>query len=355
MTQARTLTRRTRRPKRISLMIHKLYPLLICLLFACTHTAQESYRISNWGYRAAVGNVSPKAKIFLVAGSNDLVNFAKEVIDQKKFWLKQGYTEEEIACYYIPPSSEEDNKQYGELFQDLRNCYFADPKILFSHLKTVSQSNPPYIYLYITSRGSIPLADQLRSGLSLKLAKEQKIIEEVAKYPAWGNPYTLQMMGKYNNKFFGVYDDYYKFIEFGPKSPQSSEDYLLTPTSLKKHLALLPPSTKKTVVLQGCYTGGFILPAKVSGEEHTLQGLKNINVYTTASAAKTDSGCNSSAYVSIFGESYYTALLKYAEGKKLPQVNWKDVFSSSRDRIKESEEIYSLEEGYRSDPQAYAN
>src|SRR5690606_40868561 len=71
--------------------------------------------------------VSPDARIFLVAGSRDIANFAQEVIDQKKYWLARGYTEAQIECFYaVPdPAHQVDVEQFLALESDLRSCHLA--------------------------------------------------------------------------------------------------------------------------------------------------------------------------------------------------------------------------------------
>ena len=45
------------------------------------------------------------AKVFLVAGGDDVGNFAAEVVEQRELWKQAGLRDDEIACYYAKPTS----------------------------------------------------------------------------------------------------------------------------------------------------------------------------------------------------------------------------------------------------------
>ncbi len=327
--------------------------LSLSLLGACSHTAHNSYKLTN-GYRVAVGNVSPKTKIFLIAGSQDSANFSQEIIDQQKFWLAQGYTEEEIACYYVPPVKKDgdDEKQFEELFSALRNCYFADPKLLYSHLREVAKSNPQSIYVYITSHGNVPMSE---ISYDFKDAEIVKKMEKVMALPMWADSYSLEVQGYAKVGDFGIYHNVYKAYLFALENPEKADDYLLTPRGLRSALSALPESTQKYVVLQGCHTGGFILPAKKVSEENTLAGLKNTKVLTASRNDRTSFGCHTGAHVTIFGELYLAALKKHAEGKKMTELNWQRVFDFTQKQIREREMILGVSNESLSRPQFYIN
>src|SRR4051794_11685703 len=77
------------------------------------------------------------AKIFLIAGGANNANFAQEIVDQKIIWMKAGFKESDIACYYTVPLDaefQEDRKQYESLSNDLSKCFPASPEILWRDL-----------------------------------------------------------------------------------------------------------------------------------------------------------------------------------------------------------------------------
>ncbi|MEZ4816305.1 MAG: C13 family peptidase [Bdellovibrionota bacterium] len=330
-----------------------ILPLVFILASSCTHISGNSYGLKN-GYRVSVGESSPKAKIFLVAGSQDSANFAQEIVDQKKFWIAQGYTNEEIACYYVPPVEKEktDKKQYADLFRELRDCYFADPKLLSEHIKQIAKTNPDFIYLYVSSHGNIPMSE---NEFSYKDEAISKKMEKVMLLPKWADTYSMELQGYAVPGAFGVYHNLYKAYLYALENPENADEYLFTPRGLKSALNSLPTKTKKYVVLQGCHTGGFVLPKKEVGVENTLRGMKNTSVLTASRSDRTSFGCNEGAHTTMFGEAFFVSLRKYAEAKKIQDLDWKSIFNYTETQIKEREMIIGISDEDLSSPQKYFN
>ena len=51
------------------------------------------------------GPIHPSTRIMLVAGGNDIANFAAEVVEQRALWKKAGVADDAIACYYAKPTA----------------------------------------------------------------------------------------------------------------------------------------------------------------------------------------------------------------------------------------------------------
>ncbi len=324
----------------------------LSLLAACTTVSGNSISLRT-GYRVSTGAVSPQTKIFLVAGSLDSANFAQEVIDQIKFWTEQGYSREEIACYYIPPMGEEskDVEQFSALFSELRDCYFADPRAIFENIRSVAKSNPNEVYVYVSSHGSKPLAEKT---FKYKDAKVQSRVEEIQKLPTWGTPYTLEVEGhKESDMQFWAYSNLDKAYVFASTYKDSGETLMFTPAGLRGALGALPELTKKYIVLQGCFTGGFVLPEKTVGVGKTLVGLKNIKALTASQHNKTSYGCDEGSHTTYFGEAYMNSLRKHAVGKKLNEINWDQIYKSTLTEVKEKEIALSGAKTSFSNPQYY--
>lgn len=310
----------------------------------------------NSGYRVSTGNVSPKTKIFLIAGSRQAANFAQEVIDQIKYWTARGYSKDEIACYYIPPlrADKNDKDQFGELFSQLRDCYFAEPHSIYENIKSVAQYNPSEVYVYVSSHGSNPIAER---KFNYKNKEEELNTQKIIKaFPDWMQTYSLEVEGYYDQKnTFWTYDNISRAWAFAEKFPHDADNMMFTPGGLKKALASLPASTKKTVVLQGCYTGGFILPAKKVGANHTLEGLENTVVLTASRSDRTSFGCDSGAHTTYFGDAYLTALRKLPENQRLNNIDWKKVFEDTQSQVSEKEAFFGRAKNDYSKPQYYYN
>jgi hypothetical protein len=328
--------------------------LCLVLISACSSTSGDSIRLQT-GYRIGIGKVSPKTKIFLIAGSKDNANFAQEVIDQMKFWKAQGYSKDEIACYYVPPMKVDDNdlKQFETLFSELRDCYFAEPKAIFENIKSVASSRPNEVYVYVSSHGSKPLSSY---SYNFKNQKFQESVLKALTYPKWANAYAMEVDGfiESSNDFW-TYDNISKAATFAQSNPDAADDFLFTPSGLRKALMSLPSSTKKVVVLQGCHTGGFVLPATQVGAENTLNGIENATVLTASSAERTSFGCDSGSHTTFFGEAYMTSLQKSAVKKKISQVDWKEVYDSTHTKVMKKEAAVGRAKTDYSKPQFYVN
>jgi hypothetical protein len=311
---------------------------LFFMTASCTSISGESLSTTS-GYRFSIGKGSPKARIFLVAGTEWFASHAKEIVAQRKLWLQNGYTEEQIACYYFPPmlGDKDVAKDFAPLFDDLRNCYLADPALLLIHIKEVASSNPESVYVYVSSTGRQPM---VKTSYKYKTFEDKKKMESLFKLKNWSEPYFMEMVGYFNNNTDWSYSGVRKASIFAEQKPNEADKYLLTPRGLKAALATLPATTKKTVVLQGCYTGGFVLPAKKVGAENTLAGLSNITVVTSSEADTNNLDCLDGYPTENFGEAYGTALKKYSE--ELPKkkdaitsMDWKSIYKFSEQSAQE--------------------
>lgn len=290
------------------------------------------------GYRVAQGDAPKATKIFLIAGSRDTANFAQEVVDQKKFWLAQGYKSEEISCYYVPPPkvNSYDEKQFEDLLRATRDCFLADPRTVLSHIRSAAAANPDAVYVYITSHGNKPYRQRT---FTYKTDADREKFEKIFALPGWGDTYLMTLEGFYHegSLAIGMYDDGYKLATYALQNPNRADDYLLTPRGLRSALSALPAQTKKFVVLQGCHTGGFILPAKKVGAANTLSELPNTTVLTASSNDRTSFGCDVGSHTTYFGESFQHSLQKYGAGRKVSDIDWKLIYNATQHEVQRKE------------------
>lgn len=263
-------------------------------------------------------------RVFLVAGSHESANFAQEIVEQREIWRARGFRENQISCYYAQPcygSARADYAQFRSLEPRLSGCHPASARVLRQDLKRALATSPETIYLYVTSHGQAPLSTMLASIAEPE--QREALQKEREGYP--------------------VLDDYQLNLDSDPQGrtlhPQekveslqegmNEADLFLTPVALFD--ALTPsPRTKKVVVLQGCYSGGFL-----EGGEGSLRAVPNVRVITATSADRVSFGCDVGEVMTVFGTTFNSELSR-AEGR-LMSVDWRAFHGRLARRIVETE------------------
>ncbi|MEE9405251.1 MAG: C13 family peptidase [Algisphaera sp.] len=234
---------------------------------------------------------NPHTRVFLFAASADVANFAQETIDQRNTWVARGVAPHQIACYHARPTRKaylKDAAQYNALRNDLAAFYPATLSTLRRHLNAAAATPPAHVYLYFTGHGQRPGS----ARMSLAQRKHPQTRALFARIPGL-NQHRLT-----NNALdTGTANLRMKLHAVSHGTPE--HDVFLTPTALHDMLAVFPPSTRKTVVLQGCYTGGFS-PA--------LARVPNLTLLTAAQADRPSFGCAAGNRVTVFGQCFADAL-----------------------------------------------
>jgi len=265
------------------------------------------------------GPIDPDTKFFLVAGGDDVANFAAEIVEQRDLWRSAGVEEHEIACYYAQPSPDgwrQDLEQYQGLADALLPCHRATPGRVLGDLLTVAKRRPPWIYLYVTSHGVDSLLGMLTP-------------------PGPGRPHKL--LGTLSPDEREWLDHAAIALEAGP-DPRLGEipravrllrkgapphTILLTTPTLTDVLETFEPRTLKVVVLQACYSGGF-----VSDGNHSLANLDNAVVFTATAADRPSFGCGPGQATTYFGGAFNRSLARALEpGLEPPNIGWQAVFA----------------------------
>ncbi len=302
----------------------KILPILWLISVVSNAWALSDSSNGPFSTRRSLPSSTPK--IFLVAGSSQNANFAQEVIDQRKLWLARGYPENEIACYYVIPTRREfaeDREQFLSLIPDLASCYPASVKLLREHLILASLGPPKdFLYLYVTSHGQRPISLRLqdvRSGDS-----DLRRLRKLAKYP--------------------VLDQYHLSVEGLPEGPAGERDILnayrdgkdprdlyFTPAYLRDLLDYHFAAVPKFIVLQGCFSGGFI------GENHrpyvnqTLATVPRLTVLTASRFDRASFGCASGDETTYFGGEYNQVFANRL--RHPPSMDWKELYEEVRERV----------------------
>ena len=290
-----------------------------------------------------------RAKIFLVAGGYDSANFAQEIVDQRRLWRASGFADDEIACYWAPPSRRAfaaDADQYRALADELRRCHLASPVVLRRHLATVAQRQAaagdlPFVYLYVSSHGSRSVLEEARSSKRAKVRNaaasvtpcERALLDRHAMVLAGDRAGALHLPS----------------ILTALRSGAPTDDVVLTPHSLKHALAPLA-DVPKIVVLQGCFTGGFI---GSRGDPRSGDGLATLPDLTLITAARHDRpsfGCQPGTDRTEFGRAYNQVLSATPHMADPRRIPWRRVYVRTRAQVEERET--QLERG-RSEPRFF--
>ena len=301
--------------------------LSVALLAACRHRGEEAGPPSvyeSMDYRE--GAIDPRTRVFLVAGGDDVANFAAEVLEQRRLWMHAGVPEEQIACYYAKPTRDawgEDLEQYRAIANALRSCYRAETARLRDDLYAVAQQNPEWVYVYVTGHGLESQFDGLAYARSRRVRRLAESLSDDEK---------------------AVLDAPAVGLEAGP-GPRLGEvtrvvrelrkgadphDLVFTPTMLADTLSALPEAALKIVVLQACFSGGFIdhhVPGGVPADTGPgLTGVPNLVALTASAAERPSFGCGAGSHRTYFGGAVNRALHRALyDGARPPDLDWKAI------------------------------
>ena len=273
-------------------MARLLLLLLGALLLGCA-----GRQVPFGPYSAAA--LSPRTKIFLVAGGVEVANFAAEVVAQRRLWLARGVAPDEIACYWAQPGVAE-----------LRACYPASAALLRAHLRQQAARPLPYLYLYVTSHGDADILPVHVPKDSL-LPGEREFFDQ-----------TVIQLGAGVGR--GVLP--------GPlaqamRSGADPHDLVLSPTFLRALLHLFPATMPKLVVLQACHSGGFLADARPERRSQAITDVPGLTAIASARFDRTSFGCESGADMTYFGE-IYLRLLARSPAADPHAVAWPALFAA---------------------------
>jgi hypothetical protein len=309
--------------------------------------------------------ISPAARIFLVAGGRDSANFAQEVVDQKKFWLAQGYKPDHIECFYaVPPARQvDDAEQFLSLEEGLRDCHLAAPDIIYAAIAEVaSKYEQDFFYLYVSSHGTDPPRLQLLPpqvlndpGISWYVqARAEAQTNPQSEAWQWFSPYRMEVEGSGSAQGWSWTSFSSRYLKATQNPGTRAEDNLFTPRYLAKALQKFPDRVKKIVVLQACHSGGFLLPPEEApAPDETLVIVDNITVLTAAHADRTSFGCDSSDHTTYYGGALQEVL--NASGKKIPARDWREVHEEVSLKVDQLEKEQGIPPDQSSLPQYFSN
>lgn len=321
--------------------------------------------IGRW-LQPAWTDISPEARIFLVAGARDNANFAQEIVDQKKYWLSKGHAPSHIECFYaVPPAAQRaDSEQFLDLAQDLQDCHLASPQVLFGAIQKIARNyRHESFYLYVSSHGTGPLLDletpeqELRSqgAAWLAAARDEARADASSAAFEWLSPYRIEMEGAGNPRDWGVAGFTDRYLYLRPASGLATRELIFTPRYLAQVLREFPDSVRKYVVLQACHSGGFVLPQnEAPAPDETLVAVRNITVLTAARADRTSFGCGTADRTTYYGGAFQQVLSDLG-AKSVSALDWRVLHEKVAGRVEDLETLQEIPGEERSLPQFFSN
>ncbi|MBC8068960.1 MAG: hypothetical protein IAG13_11555 [Deltaproteobacteria bacterium] len=258
--------------------------------------------------------LSRDTRVVLVAGGDDVANFAAEVAAQRQIWRRAGLAPEQIACYWSRPGRRayaRDRRQYRSVLEAMRECGPASPARVLADLASLADDPPPYLYVYITGHG-VPRLGAPPSAWVLPPEERALVGSAALALDATPELRVQHLSALLRAHRAGVPD----------------RELVLSPATLREALARLPDSTRKLVVLQGCFSGAFVAGAG------TLADLPGATVLTAAAADRPSFGCGSGTRMTFWGGALEHDLRKrVGRGDTPERLPWADVHRVVAERV----------------------
>ncbi|HYX31522.1 MAG TPA: thioredoxin domain-containing protein [Oligoflexus sp.] len=263
----------------------------------------------------------PKAfKAILVAGSSDTANFLQEIYWNYSWLLQKGYKSAEIGCFYAQPDLlqyAEDRAQFDEMKPLAAACHPIKLAQLLDSITLSLAKQPENFYLYVTSHGAPP-----------------------------GKPQDAERMKK--NCMAQA-----PSLVMDQNPPDCRSRLGLTAHDLADAMQQ-GPKTRKYLVLQGCYTGGFISTKDdPKTSPSPLAVLPNMRILTASSANQASFGCHPGAQATLFGSAYGLHVIE--DKRDLDSMNWVEVYAKIKKEVTKLEKELKLTRRKASEPQFFAN
>lgn len=270
--------------------------------------------------------IDPDTRIFLVAGGADVANFAAEVLEQRRLWLDAGLRPEQIACYWAAPGPaayQRDAQQYDRLADALSSCRAARPGRLLSDLEAIASTEPEWIYLYVTAHGTDSLLDLARR--SRRSAVQAFVRSLTPRERALLDQHAIGLDAAPATVLQRPLDVVQRL-----RAGDDARSLVFTPAHLRDALHEFGTQTRKIIVLQACYSGGFVVPdprEREGGPQPTLTELPNLVAIAAAAPDRPSFGCASGQARTYFGAAINQALARSLSPGDTPvDLDWPTIF-----------------------------
>ncbi len=270
---------------------------------------------------------SVDTKVFLIAGGDDVANFAAEVLEQRTLWRQAGLREDQIACYWAHPSPDafaRDRAQYEALALALESCHVASPQRVAADLRAAAEHADGFVFVYVTAHG---LPSQLRPLASSKKPRARRFAASLS--PSERDVLGPAAIGLQGGDGPGIGDP--RAIVAALRGGSAPEQVVFTPRTLGPLLAAFGDDIRKIVVLQACFSGGFIDHHVTQGAEPSdgadaLLAVPNLTAMTATAAERPSFGCGSGEARTYFGGTFNLALSRALERHGPDALPWHEIY-----------------------------
>lgn len=259
-------------------------------------------------------------KAMLLAGSSDNANFLQEVSWNYSWLLQKGLKEDEIGCFYAKPDLIQyggDREQFDQLRPFLESCHPVRHQDFLESLRLSLNEKPASFYLYVTAHGAAPVPLKNR---------------DIFKKSCLAHAPSLA-------------------LDQTPPDCVSSQG--LTADDLARAMKD-GSATKKYLVLQGCYTGGFISPRdNPKTDPSALARLPGIHILTASAARQASFGCNAGSHITFFGSAYSKAVEN--DKQNFETMDWPRIYQDVVKEVTRLEKDLQIGKQNASRPQFFRN
>ncbi|WP_176736601.1 thioredoxin domain-containing protein [Oligoflexus tunisiensis] len=259
-------------------------------------------------------------KAVLVAGSSGNANFIQELYFMQRILVDKGLKPEEVACFAAAPDFVEyhlDKEQFESLKPFIQNCRLAKREAILATIQTSINQNPDQFYLYVSSHGAAPVpAENSERYKELCLSQAPALV-----------------------------------LDEEEEGCQALQD--LTPDALAA-VMMSASATKKYIILQGCYTGGFISTTSDPAENpSSLAALPRMTILTASRPDRTSFGCHPGWAMTIYGYAVIRTLA--GSQASLDAIPWAEIARDVDQHVQDEEKKFSIPTRLRSHPQFFQN
>lgn len=257
-------------------------------------------------------------KAVLIAGSSENANFVQELSWFQRLLAERGIRDEEIACFAAVPDLIQyhaDREQFDALAPFIRTCRPARRDEILATIQSSINQKPSDFYVYITSHGAEPAAEENRDRYRSQC---------ISQAPALA-------------------------LDQSEEGCHATQD--MTPDALAA-VMMNADSTKKHVILQGCYTGGFIsMTRDPENAPSSLAALPNITIMTASRPDRASFGCNPGSVVTVYGYAIMRTIAGHQT--KMENMPWHDIAKEVEKVVTEEEKRFQISSDKGSEPQFF--
>ena len=201
-------------------------------------------------------------------------------------------------------------------------------KKISDDMLSVNKDKP--LYLYATSHGFLPLSVLLKST---KNSKRKEIIQEnLDLFPEF-DQFTMTLNATPDPKLDTA--SLLKILNALDTYKYSQQELLFTPQNLKNIIKEWPEDIQKFIVIQGCFSGGFVDSDIPKFREQSLRDTPNTTILTASRYDRSSFGCDFKSEKTYYGGAYIESLKK--KQTPIEKIDWKILHEEVNAKITQME------------------